>query len=417
MNVWIFQSGEPLHLDTDNPRPMRAMNLANSLILKGHNVIIWSSDFYHQKKIHRTKSYKKKIINERLEIRLIPSTGYKKNFSISRLFDHFILAYNLKKTMNLEKNLPDVAFIGYPPIETAFIMAGWLKKKKIPFLLDVKDQWPSIFVEKAPKFLIPFIKVILTPYFMIAKKTFRDSSGICAMSKSFLDWSISFSDRKKSKFDIIAPLTSPNDQLTKEEEEQAYSWWFKKNILQNNIFRVMFVGSFSRAFDFELILKAAKILKDESINCEFILCGDGELNLKLRENSKKYENIKIIEWIDKSKILALSKLSSAYIAPYKNVQNFTTNIPNKIIDAYRLGMPLLSPLQGEVEILITNYKTGFVYSDARFLVNKIKLLINDKDLCECISNNAKNLYDEKFEFNKVYNNLIYNLEELKNTIN
>ena len=111
MNVWIFQSGEPLHLDTDNPRPMRAMNLANSLILKGHNVIIWSSDFYHQKKIHRTKSYKKKIINERLEIRLIPSTGYKKNFSISRLFDHFILAYNLKKTMNLEKNLPDVAFI------------------------------------------------------------------------------------------------------------------------------------------------------------------------------------------------------------------------------------------------------------------------------------------------------------------
>ena len=49
--------------------------------------------------------------------------------------------------------------------------------------------------------------------------------------------------------------------------------------------------------------------------------------------------------------------------------------------------------------------------------NKIKLLINDKDLRECISNNAKNLYDEKFEFNKVYNNLICNLEELKNTIN
>ena len=50
MNIWIFQSGEPLHSDNDNSRPMRAMNLANTLVIKGHNVVIWSSAFYHQKK-------------------------------------------------------------------------------------------------------------------------------------------------------------------------------------------------------------------------------------------------------------------------------------------------------------------------------------------------------------------------------
>ena len=50
MKVWIFQTGEPLHSDDDNPRPMRAMNLANSLVDMGHSVIIWSSAYYHQKK-------------------------------------------------------------------------------------------------------------------------------------------------------------------------------------------------------------------------------------------------------------------------------------------------------------------------------------------------------------------------------
>jgi hypothetical protein len=39
---------------------MRAMNLANTLIIKGHNVVIWSSGFYHQKKI---QSLKKKMQN------------------------------------------------------------------------------------------------------------------------------------------------------------------------------------------------------------------------------------------------------------------------------------------------------------------------------------------------------------------
>lgn len=133
MNVWIFQSGEPLISDGNMDRPMRAMNLANALVNKGHKVILWSSAFYHQKKMHRSRRFKKIFINSHLEIRLIPSPGYKKNVSISRLIDHFKLAFNLYKKINLEKIFPDVAFVGYPPIETAYIMTHWLKKKK--FLL------------------------------------------------------------------------------------------------------------------------------------------------------------------------------------------------------------------------------------------------------------------------------------------
>ena len=48
MHVWIFQSGEPLHSDNDNARPMRCMNLANTLVERGHSVLLLSSSFYHQ---------------------------------------------------------------------------------------------------------------------------------------------------------------------------------------------------------------------------------------------------------------------------------------------------------------------------------------------------------------------------------
>ena len=48
MNIWILQTGEPLHSDGENARPMRAMNLANKLIENGHSVTLWSSAFSHQ---------------------------------------------------------------------------------------------------------------------------------------------------------------------------------------------------------------------------------------------------------------------------------------------------------------------------------------------------------------------------------
>ena len=57
MHLLILQTGEPLHIDNDGSRPMRAINLANKLISNDHKVTILSSDFYHQKKIHRYKKY------------------------------------------------------------------------------------------------------------------------------------------------------------------------------------------------------------------------------------------------------------------------------------------------------------------------------------------------------------------------
>lgn len=417
MNVWIFQTGEPLHSDNDNSRPMRATNLANTLVTKGHNVVIWSSGFYHQKKIQRAKLYKKIFISKKLEIRLIPSPGYKKNISIQRLFDHFKLAYNLKKKLDVEKNLPDVAFVGYPPIETAFIMTSWLRKKKIPYLLDIKDQWPLIFIESVPKILQPLIQLILSPYFFIAKKTFKDSPGICAMSKSFVDWSLNFSNRRKSKFDIVTPLTSPHNKLTSLEAKRASLWWAKKGLVQNKVFRIIFIGSFSRIFDFDFIFNVANHFLKKDINCEFVFCGDGEFKENFKIKSKNFSNIKVMDWIDLPRAIALSKISSAFIAPYKNKTDFMKSIPNKIIDAIKFGIPLLSSLKGEVEDLIKKNKIGFVYHDQKSLVKAICILINNENLHKKISNNAKKLYQDKFEFNKVYGRLIKNLENLKKANN
>jgi glycosyltransferase involved in cell wall biosynthesis len=413
MRVWILQTGEPLHIDEGNPRPMRAMNLANTLVNKGHKVTLWSSGFYHQEKRHRSKNFKRIRINDKLEIRLIPSPGYKRNVSISRLIDHFVLALNLQRQLDLQRVLPDVAFLGYPPIESAFVMTQWLKKRKIPCMLDVKDQWPSVLVQSAPKLIQPVARFILSPYYSIAKKTMRDSTGICTMSDGFINWSLEFFNRAKNDFDFIAPLTSPNEFLTDTQVEEAVLWWSKKGIENNGSCRIMFVGSFSRAFDFDTIFIVANKLSEKNINCEFVLCGYGELVHNLQAKASKCRNVKVIEWIDSSKIVALSQMSTAFIAPYKNSPDFIISIPNKIIDALRLGLLLLSPLKGEVANLIKSNKVGFTYNDSESLSVYIQSLIDNYKLQEKISTNAKELYNKEFEFNKIYDGLVSHLENMR----
>ena len=407
MKVWILQTGEPLHCDEGSPRPMRAINLSNKLVEAGHDVVLWSSAFSHQEKKHRTREFTVYKVNENLEIRLIPSCGYKKHIGLMRLIDHFQLALNLKKLLKRERVAPDIAFIGYPPIEAAAVMSKWLSKRGVPMVLDVKDLWPSMFVDAFPKMLQPIARIIFHPYFYLAKRTIRGADGISAMAPAFLKWVLKFADKKPTDSDKVFRLTSPISNISKSEVLLASKWRDAQGI-NANMPTVLFVGSFMSVFDFNPIFETAKELKD----CQFVLCGDGDYLSGLKNKTQGLDNVFFPGWVDRAKIEVLSDISIASLAPYKNIDNFMVNTPNKIVDSLLLGLPIISPLRGEVAKLIESNEVGFTYDDSRSLNNHIQLLINDDKLQEQMSNNAKKLYNKEFEFNMVYDGLVQHLERM-----
>ena len=416
MLVWVFQTGEPLPSDDGNFRPMRAINISNMLLRKGHKVVLWSTAFFHQKKIHRSNEFKVIKISDNFEIRLIPSPGYRKNISFNRFYDHCILAYNLYKKLQSTNEKPDVGFIGFPPIEAAYVFTKWLKENNIPSLIDVKDQWPTIIVDSLPSPLRVFGKIMLYPYYYMAKKAMHFSTGVCAHSKGFLDWSIMFSQRNQTNQDIIVPLSVPDEKPNIKDSKDAKLWWKNIQINSKRKFRVMFVGSLSRSFDFDPIFESSHNLKKQNINCEFVICGEGEKFNSLKTKSKNFDNIKIIKWIDKAKIETLAKISDATIAPYKNSSDLIISIPNKIIDSLRLGLPILSPLKGELEVLIKENRIGLTYGGDSSLSDCIKTIINQPTRLESMSKNSRILYNKKFQYQKVYDGVVTHLEELTKRI-
>ena len=105
----------------------------------------------------------------------------------------------------------------------------------------------------------------------------------------------------------------------------------------------------------------------------------------------------------------------AAITPYKNIPNFTQNIPNKVVDALSNGLPILSTLHGEVEFLLKKYNAGFTYNNENELYMAINELLSSKETILTMSENAKKLYHDKFDFEKNYNELVMNLKTIANS--
>ena len=414
MNIWVFQTGEPLHIDGDNARPMRAMNLSNALVQAGHRVVLWSSAFYHQEKRHRSYTAKSISVSDMFEIRLIPSRGYMRHVGVGRLIDHAQLAFNLKRMLKKVTLLPDVAFIGYPPIETAAVLARWLKRRGVPSLLDVKDQWPSLFLRAMPAPLRPLGRVVLLPYFHLSQRAMWDATGLSTMANSFLDWALGVAGRAQTDKDGVFPLTSPMRQVSVSQLGEARQWWDEQGILDDGRPRVCFVGTFMSVFDWKPVQEAAKMAANGTTSCEFVICGEGGSSSELRAMMVGLPNVHFPGWIDRPKIEALAERCQAALAPYLNIENFTRNIPNKIVDALSLGLPIFSPLQGEVASLIEEHGVGMRYGTdtGKTLHDCIQALAQDAALQKKMSQKARALYAERFSFEMVYGGLVKHLEKM-----
>jgi len=414
LTIWLFQTGEPLHIDDGNPRPMRAINLANALVASGHKVVLWSSSFYHQEKRHRVQGSDRIKGSPGLEIRLISSPGYRRNIGLGRLWDHAMLARNLAKELSTETVAPDVAFIGYPPIETAAIMTSWLAMRGIPCIVDVKDQWPTIFIDALPAPLKPLGRIALTPYFYFGRRAMREATALSAMADSFLQWAANFAGRTVSQLDLVVPLTTPTGQVSAAELKEAGCWWDQQGIKADGTQRIIFVGSHSPAFDIDPVCEAVIALERSGSSCQFVFCGDGADSPAWRAKMAGLSNVFFPGWIDRDKIEALAIRSSATLAPYHNSEDFVMSIPNKVIDSLALRLPVLSPLRGEVERLISDSGIGMSYGVAtgKTLAQCIEDLATKPGLRDELSGNALQLFKERFSFETVYGGLVRNLEML-----
>ena len=403
MRVWILQTGEPLHIDNPNLRPMRGMNLSNELVKQGHEVWFISSDFDHFSKSHRNQSNQIIKVNSNLNLWLIKSRGYKRHIGIQRLLDHAQLGFQLRKIYS-RLPVPDVAFIGYPPIESAWSFSRWLRKHNIPYFVDAKDAWPDIFVHKFPSKVQILAKLIFSPYFLISNQVFKDAKGIIGPSEEFLKWGLLKANRKRNSYDLVTPLTSANINPTSEDLQSAERFWEEHGLNKLGAPVIFFVGSLTSSFNFEPLITAAK-----SGRYQVIIAGEGPLKDELIAISQNLPNLIIPGWIDQTQLAVLAQYSKFSLLPLVNRIDFDMGINNKLIDSLKLGLPILCSNTSMAQRLIIPLGIGDSFNSNN-LLEKCDEILGNPVLYQEMLNNARNVYNDKFEYNKVYEQLVSTLE-------
>ena len=416
MLVWILQTGEPLNCDGNQLRPMRAINLGKALVLKGHKVEIISTRFFHQE-----KRFRKNIKNKNsfgIKETLVNSSGYKSNVSLGRLLDHHILSFNLLKNLLKRRKKPDILFVGFPPIEWSLIAVLYSYFKSIPIVIDVKDLWPDIFWDKENINLIKkeFIKFLFLPYriysVLIASLTDYITAPTELIAKHFkkkyqnLILSKIFKNKNPKTF--TSPIVPP-----KEEEE------INIDLLKINpkeCLNILFLGSLMSVYDFETIRDSIEILNKNKIKTQFFIAGGGGSENHIKDIFKNIENVIFLGWINRKKVIEISSKCHLALAPYKNIENYELNLVNKYIDYMSLGLPVLSPLRGFAFELINKYEIGWNYSPKEPLIfaQIIMDIIQSPKHIKIRSLNAMKLFKSKYNYEKVYSELVNKIEEIVN---
>ena len=404
-NIFIWQSGEPLQIDKDNHNPMRGINLSNFLEKKNFKVTLISTNFNHTYKKFRFKNINKfKLIKvkKNLDIVLINSPGYKKNISIFRIIDHFLLAFNLNSFLKSVKLKPDAAFIGFPPIEPSIVFANWLKKNHIPYLFDIKDLWPEYFYERLKnKFLHLLIKSFYFIPVIYLNRSLKNSSGILANNEFFLQYILKKIKRKRKKTDSIIYLTKP---LIK----------YKSTVYLNKIkfdkskFNLYFCGRISQSvFDFHTVFKSLKILKNDKINYHFYIAGYGDLNVlkKIRDTHSLKKQITFLGYINKNNHSVMLKNTNLFIAPYYNKLNFSSNFSNKFVEAIQSNLLIATPLKKKISKFILENDLGLIYKekDSTDLAYKLRNL--QSRYIKFIKKNDLGLIYREKDFNDLANKI------------
>ena len=408
----IVQTGEPLRIDEGDSRPMRAENLASALATEGYHVHIVAPRFFHQTKRHRQGPFFIRY-DSRVTYHLIDSPGYKTNISAERFFDHFVLAIRTFAYLCKSGLRPCAIFIGYPPIDVSLAALIWAKLHGIESFLDVKDSWPSMFIEYLPSRYKWAVRLALTPYYIMSFACFRLSDNIVSMSVSYLGWVSSMSARKITNDNsYLLPLIPPS--MSRDESCDRNSCAELRNLAISKPF-FCFVGSLTNSFDFGL-LKDAFVDASAKVDVNLIIAGSGAESDAVAALFQDVPNVYLVGWIDSEDVRFIMSLSLCLVAPYRPIQNFTMNIPNKIIDSMASGSTFLTSLPGEVAQLIELHQCGLGCKHNYISWSQaMQRIIDDQELRSLLKSNATNLYQSEYTFERTYSKFARKLSGVRST--
>jgi glycosyltransferase involved in cell wall biosynthesis len=270
-------------------------------------------------------------------------------------------------------------------------LAGWfLKRKKRPWVLEIRDLWPeSIVTVGAMKrgFTIRLIE-------KIEAFAYRHSDLVVSVTDGFVPHI-----RAHRPEGPIAVIKNGVD-LSLFTSDAIAADAFRAEHGLTGMFVASYVGTHGMAHGLDCVIAAAERLKDRA-DIAILMVGGGAERERIRatRDRRGLTNIVMLDQLPKEMMPAVWGASDAALVLLKRVDTFKNVIPSKMFEAMALGVPMILGVEGEANALMDDGSAGIAITpeDDAELAAAIEQLADDRTLGKALGASGHAYVREHFD--------------------
>ena len=280
---------------------------------------------------------------------------------------------------------PDVVIATSPQLLVG--LSGWwvAKRKRVPFVLEVRDLWPeslaAVGVGKKNSFLHRALSTVAG--FLYAK-----ADHVVVVSPAFRGHLVRHWQVQTEKISIIQ-----NGVETKLFSPQTSDTDLRKALSAEGKFVVSFIGTLGLAHGLETLIAAAEVLSRSHPDILFLLVGEGADRERIlaMAAAKKLTNIRYLSQQPRGKIPNYICASDACLVLLKNSDVFETVIPTKMLEFMSCGRPVILGVNGQAREILERSQAGIYVEPENplALCDAILKLREQPDLRESMGRNGR----------------------------
>ena len=364
----------------------RAYNYAKCLSDQNFKVTVITA-YPHQHepvpKKYRNKLTKKEKMGNLDLIRVwIPSLLHSSVKNSARL--NFSFCFSSLFPLFSIQSKPDV-ILAFEPNLFSIIPAYFYSKLRGGIVLRVvDDMWPELLYEQK----ILKSNVLRKILIRLAKFSYNYSKHIIPLNDEIKEAIHKSYEIRNDKIDSISHGI----------DETLFTFTKKK---RQKVFTLMYSGSLVNSYDFDIILDAARKLKNKNI--EFVIRGKGKLLSYLQEQKAKFQIDNLVinsDFVPIDQLSTTLSKSDVFLVPMGKGHSLNTSLPTKILESQAIGRPIICCSSGAIGNYVEVTKSGICVDEGNLdgFIDAILKLESDEQLCQELGQNGRNSIEKNHTF-------------------
>jgi len=380
----------------------RSYEFARRWVQAGHKVTMITG-YYDIGGLDISETRGRKQTIDGINVVIVGTKYSNKQSYLRRIFSFFSFCF-LSVLAGLRTKKVDIIYATSTPLTVGIpaVILKWLKR--VPFVFEVRDQWPEIPIELG----IIKSKIMVHTLLWLEKTIYKYGSAIVALSPGIADGikNVMACEKSIKVVPNCCDLEVFKPDINGTEIREKYNWAGKIVFLH--------FGAMGKVNNLEFVINAAEKLRDYP-DIHFVLAGDGseKQNLIKKIEQLRLTNIEIMDSRPKAKLaelVAACDISMVIIAEFPILEH---NSSNKYFDSLSAGKPVLLNYSGWQRKILEDNNAGFGCDlcNIEQFIEKVQFFKEHKDKIKQMGENARRIAEEKYSRDKLAGLVLSLLEE------